>query len=122
MHDINPRIARIITTACENVQLSFPKGEPEFPLVTISEVYNCSDLVLDGQERYSGISVQIDVWDNSPTREKCEEISREVSKLMIKAGFRRVSAAAPEENCLWRKTMTFSGAVDEKTFNVYERV
>ncbi len=121
MHDINPHIARLISPACGNIELSFPKGTAEFPLVTISEISNSSSVVLDGAERFSGISVQLDVWDNSRTREKCEETACKVSELMIRAGFRRISSSAPNEEYLWRRSMTFSGTVDEKTFIVYER-
>lgn len=121
MHDINPHIVRLISPACGNIELAFPEGTAEFPLVTISEVSNSSAVILNGEERFSGISVQLDVWDNSRTREKCEEIACNVSEIMIKAGFSRISSSSPNEEYLWRRSMTFSGTVDEKTFMVYER-
>ena len=120
MHDINPHIAKVISSACNNIELSFPKCKTQFPLITISEVYNISGAVLNGAERFSKISVQLDVWDNSQTRQRCEEIACKVSDLMIAAGFRRQNASSVEEENLHRKTMTFSGTVDEKTFRVYE--
>ena len=121
MHDINPHIKAIIEPVCDNIELSFPKGKSEFPLVTISEIYNSSDIVVDGEERYSGISVQIDVWDNSDTRQKCEDIACRISVEMIRAGFKRQNANPIDEDFLWRKSMTFTGIIDEKTFKVYER-
>lgn len=121
MHDIYPRIRKVISSACENVEIGFPKGSPEFPLTTITEISDNSAVVLDGEERFSQFTVQLDIWDNSHTRQRCEETACMISALMIKAGFRRLSAAGIEEDSLHRKTMTFTGVVDEKTLAVYER-
>ena len=66
MVDIIPTVADLLSEICP-VELQFPNKSAEFPLITICEIANQSDTVLDGTERLSVISVQADVWDNSKT-------------------------------------------------------
>lgn len=120
MIDPNKPIAAIVSPVCPNVELGWPKGSPSFPLVTVSVIGNSSEVVLDGRERFSGIVVQLDVWDNEPTRERCEQVACAVSDRMTAAGFIRQSAPDIEEDGLHRVCMTFRGTVDTETFEVYE--
>ena len=121
MIDPNKPIAQLISQVCQNVELEFPGGEAAFPLATLNVINNSSEVVLDGRERFSSLTVQIDVWDNEPTRERCEEISCGISDVMIRAGFSRNSAGDIKEEHLHRKSMTFSGTADNITGMIYER-
>lgn len=121
MIDPNKPIEHIILSACPNVELTFPRGQPEFPLATFKVIGNSSEVVLDGRERFSGLLIQIDIWDNSTTRERCEETACAVSDAMVAAGFIRTGADNIDEKHLYRKTMTFRGTVDTKTGMIYER-
>lgn len=121
MIDPNKPIAQLISPVCPNVELSFPKGQPSFPLTTITVIDNNSEVVLDGAERFSGIVVQLDVWDDQPTRERCEQVACAVSDRMIAAGFIRQSSPDLKEDSLQRVCMTFRGTVDNKTYEVYAR-
>jgi hypothetical protein len=119
--DPNKPIADLLSDVCADIEISFPKGQPSFPLTTIAVIDNSSAVVLDGLERFSSITVQLDVWDNQPTRERCEATAQAVSAKMIEAGFTRQTAQSLEEDHLHRLSMTFRGVLDEKTFNIYER-
>ena len=121
MIDPNKAIAQLIAPVCPNVELSFPKGCPEFPLTTVSVTTNRSEVVLDGRERYSGLVIQLDVWDNEPTRERCYRTACAISERMLYAGFTRENTPDIEEDHLHRVSMTFRGTIDNKTFEVYER-
>lgn len=114
-------LAVLLSGACPNIEPAFPKGQPLFPLLTVSVIDNSSEVILGGAERFSSITVQLDVWDNQQTRERCEQTARAVSARMIAAGFTRQSAPSLEEDNLHRSSMTFRGTVDNKTFMVYER-
>lgn len=114
-------LAVLLAGACPNIEPTFPRGQPSFPLLTVSVIDNNSEVILGGAERFSGIVVQLDVWDNQPTRERCEQTAQVVSDRMITAGFSRQSAPSLEEDHLHRVSMTFRGTVDNKTYMVYER-
>lgn len=119
MRDIIPFVAEIISGVCENIEIQFPPGRAEFPLITLISAGNATDVVLDGGERFSRVAVQVDIWDNSESRAKCEDISHEVSKLMISAGFLRTVSIAMEEDGLHRCTMTFTAQIDERHNMIY---
>lgn len=121
MTDLNRPIAELIGDACPNVELAFPAGSPEFPLATVSVIDNSSAVVLSGKERYSSVMIQVDIWDNSPTRERCEQTACAVSDRFIEAGFGRSLSADIKEDGLHRKSMTFNGIIDNRTLEVYER-
>ena len=121
MIDPNKTIADLISTVCANVELGFPKGQPSFPLTTIMITNNASEVVIDNAERFSALVVQLDVWDNDQTRQRCETTAQAVSDKMISAGFVRQSAQSLEEDNLHRLSMSFRGIVDNLTYQVYER-
>lgn len=121
MIDPNRPIAQLVSEVCPNVELEFPRGQAEFPLATIRAINNSTEVVLGGKERYSSIIVQVDIWDNEPTRERCEQIACAVSDKFIAAGFRRQSSDPIKEDHLHRHSMTFHGVVDEETYMIYER-
>lgn len=63
MVDLNPDIYRLLKGICR-VSLEFPSVREEFPVITITEVSNTSDYIVEGKEMISDVTYQIDVWDN----------------------------------------------------------
>ena len=114
-------LAVLLAGECQNIEAALQRGQQSVPRATVSVIDNNSEVILGGAERFSGIVVQLDVWDNQPTRERCEQTAQAVSARMIAAGFSRQSAPSLEEDHLHRVSMTFRGTVDNKTFMVYER-
>lgn len=115
----------IIPTAAEwlegigRVELQFPDVNAEFPLITLCEIVNQSDTVLNGQERLSLVSVQIDVWDSGATPEKVSEMSAQISAVMLSKGFRRVFGQFMPDGDLQRKCMRFTAKIDEINSRAY---
>ena len=115
----------IIPTAAEwlkgigRVELQFPDVNAEFPLITLCEIVNQSDTVLNGQERLSLVSVQIDVWDSGATPEKVSEMSAQISAVMLSKGFHRVFGQFMPDGDLQRKCMRFTAKIDEINSRAY---
>jgi len=89
MVDLNPDIYRLLKGICR-VSLEFPSVREEFPVITITEVSNTSDYIVEGKEMISDVTYQIDVWDNGPSRSRTEEISAKVSDAMLANNYVRV--------------------------------
>lgn len=104
------------------VEIQFPSANSKFPVITVIEIYNSSDVVLNGIERLGSHSYQIDVWDKGTNRKRCEQIAAEVSKTMVAHGLSRSVCQSIEDGSgLHRKIMQFDCKIDEKTLNVYRR-
>lgn len=90
------------------VELEFPSASTKMPLITLTEVSNTEDMSIEGKEVLSNITFQIDVWDNGNSRQRCEMLSCEVSKIMTANGFTRVLGRGfKDPSGLNRKTMYF---------------
>lgn len=119
MEDFNPIINRMLLKLCKNVENDFPPSSAEFPIITFTITQNSSHVVIENVERLSSVTVQVDVWDNSRTRQKCEKLASDVSKLMLSVGFTRRSAVPIKENGLHRQSMTFVGVIDPVKMIIY---
>lgn len=119
MIDINPIIYNILSPICGNVENTFPPSAADFPCITFNVIDDSSAIVIECMERLQSVSVQIDVWDNSPTRQSCEATAILASSKMLAAGFMRSSAASIDEDGLHRKSMTFSAVFDDSAKRIY---
>ena len=118
MVDIIPTVAALLSEICP-VELQFPNKSAKFPLITICEIANQSDTVLDGMERLSVISVQTDVWDDSKTPARSADIAAKVNAVMVSKGFKRVFGQFMPDGDLQRKCMRFTAKIDELNNRVY---
>ena len=118
MVDIIPTVAALLSEICP-VELQFPHKSAEFPMIPICEIANQSDVVLDGRERLSVISVQADVWDDSKTPARAAEIAAKVNAVMVSKGFKRVFGQFMPDGDLQRKCMRFTAKIDELNNRVY---
>lgn len=107
MIDLNKAIYQMLKGICK-VELEFPTGESSFPLITITEIVNISDFIVEGKEYISDITYQVDVWDNGKSRQEVERIAGEVNDTLIRKRFDRILARSTKENGIHRKTMYFS--------------
>jgi hypothetical protein len=126
MTDMNLRIDNLVSDLA-TTELGFPdtfKGK-SLPLITITDLDNNSNLILDGEERLSAISYQIDIWDssdNGKTRHTCEQLAAQISSRLISVNFTRSGAHyIKDPSGLHRKTMTFNGFLDTHTNIIYRR-
>lgn len=114
MVDLN-RTIFLMLKGIAKTQLEFPDTSAEFPIITITEVANVEDMSIDGAEVLSDITYQVDVWDNGENRKRCEDIAKEVSRVLTANRFRRILGRGFKDTSgLHRKMMYFKTNV----FNV----
>lgn len=119
MIDILPNVAAALSDI-GRVELQFPDTSAQFPVITIAEIANVADTVLDNADRLSDITVQVDVWDNGDTPETVIAMSVNISNALTQMGMKRIfGQLLPDESELQRKTMRFRCRVDEINGNVY---
>lgn len=107
MVDLNVPIYKMLK-GLARVELEFPDAKATFPLITICEVSNTADLVIEGVEFRSDITYQIDVWDNGKDRSLVEDIANQVSHVLTANHFyRTMSRNMKDPSGLHRKTMYF---------------
>ena len=111
MVDLNVEIYNALKGICR-VSPEFPTADDDFPAVTYSELSNIDEYSIEGRERLSDITYQIDVWDNGDSRQECERISNEVSHIMTAKGFKRIFGKGFRDSSgLHRKMMYFKTIV-----------
>ena len=108
MLDLNVAIFTLLKPVAK-VELEFPDTGKSFPIITIAEISNLPDLIVEGKEKISDITYQVDVWDNGKDRQTCERIANEVSHVLIQNHFERIMARGfKDPSGLHRKTMYFN--------------
>lgn len=110
MIDIKPFIADKLKAAA-NVELSFFRGNRRLPLICITETANSSEVVINGQDRVSRITVQLDVYAQSAAA--LEELAQSVNEKMLGAGLSRIFSETIYGESVPRKCMRFACSVDE---------
>ena len=119
MIDILPNVAAALSDI-GRVELQFPDVSADFPVITVAEIANVADTVLDNADRLSDVTVQVDVWDNGDTPETVIDMAEKANNKLTALGLRRVSAQLfPDASGLQRKTMRFRGLIDEVSGRVY---
>ena len=83
MIDILPYIASKIKGVC-TVEEEFPPKGATFPIATIVQRDNSSDVVLNKAERLSTISILIDVSDNSQISKLCKDTAIAISNIVVR--------------------------------------
>lgn len=110
MLDIKPFIAeKLAGTAA--VEPSYYDGEKKPPLICISETENSSEIVINGEDRVSRITVQLDVY--AQTAGELEQLAAAVNGKMLAAGLSRSFSETLYGEDLPRKKMRYSCRVDE---------
>jgi hypothetical protein len=112
MVDILPFVAGILKETGAQIEIAENDFTASFPLITLLEVGNSSDVITDGKEQFSGIVIQIDNYDMAP--EKVTSLSGAISVLMLQNGFRRGSGQLMKEDGIWRYYCTYSCYVDSQ--------
>ena len=127
MVDINTIIYPVLSELVGIALISndFPDTESVFPMVSVTEISSISERIADGEEILSDVVFQIDVWDKRTdeiqNRQRCENISADVSAKLIETGFRRSFSHGTDESDIFRKCMRFSGQIDEKHKIIHRR-
>lgn len=116
---IPPMVADIIA-----LEPHFPDTEAEgestvYPLGILTPIDNGSGVILSGEERYTPLQFQIDVYDIRYQR--CEDVANKLVKRLVKRGFTRLPGQILKEKGLHRHALTFKGSIDEKTGLIYRR-
>ena len=88
MKDILPYIAELLKDTAD-VELAFHEGFSSLPCIILSETGNSASVILNGADRYSVISLQLDVYaeDEETAREKALEANSVLSQKGIKRTF-----------------------------------
>lgn len=114
MVDLNRHLARLLKPLAR-VELEFPAIDAAFPVITLAEVANVTDYEVENVERISDITYQVDVWDNGRNRERCEQLSAEVSRVLTANGFTRtLGRGMKDPSGLHRKMMYFKALIINK--------
>ena len=109
MVDLNRPLAQLLKPIAR-VELEFPAIDAAFPVITLTEVANVTNYEVENVECISDITYQVDVWDNGKTRERCEQLSAEVSRVLTANGFTRtLGRGMKDPSGLHRKIMYFKG-------------
>ena len=103
------------------LESQFPNIVPKFPIVIFTPFDNGADVILDGRERYTNAAFQLDIYDNGKTEERAQELAAALTERLTARGFKRGNGAHIKENGLFRRTLYFTGVIDEKDKMIYRR-
>lgn len=107
MIDLHPALYQMLKEF-GRVELEFPDTKASFPVITLCEISNIPELVVDGVELRSAVTYQVDVWDNGKNPERVEDLANAIShKLTENYFFRVMGRGLKDPSGLWRKTMYF---------------
>lgn len=116
MVDIIPYVNKLLKPIAQ-IELSYNNISADMPLIVITETANDAEMIIDGEDAFSGITIQLDIYHF--TDRQVRETACAASNIMTKAGFRRkLSSAVPEQN-LKRVTLIFSCGIDEKSGRIF---
>ncbi len=121
MVDVLPAFAALLKDLAP-VELAFPDKNAELPQITLTEIDNSNGLVLSGRERLSSVTVQVDVWDNSPTPERVIALATAANARIVGKGFSRISGQLMADGGFQRECMRFRGFVDGANGRVYSKI
>lgn len=112
MKDTLPFIAGLLSDIAD-VEPEFPDSFAKLPCVVLSETDNASFVILSGKDRYSVITLQIDVYDKEAedTRTLAETVNGRLSEL----GVKRSSSQFITDEDVPRMCMKYRFGLDEAT-------
>lgn len=112
MKDILPDIAALLETAAP-VELAFYNGVQKLPVITLSLLDNSSAVILSGKDRYSRVSIQVDIY--AETEKNAQDIAVEVSDILAQKGIKRSFSRFITDEHTPRVCMRFHFGLDELT-------
>lgn len=112
MVDILPYVAEILKETGAQVELAENDFSGSLPLITMLEVSNISAVITEASEQVSDISIQLDIYANSP--EEAQTLAGVVSSLLIAHGFRRDAGQLMKEDNMWRRMEQYGCYVDSQ--------
>jgi len=113
MIDVKPAVAALLGDIAD-VELSFPGCAEELPRITISETGNVSSVILGGEDRYSVITLQLDVFARTP--EECPELAGQVNAVLAAKGLKRSFSQLITDERFPRMCMRYRFGIDELTW------
>ena len=116
---IPPMVADIIALEPRFPDIEADSENTTFPLGILTPIDNGSGVILSGEERYTPLQFQIDVYDTD--HQRCEDTANMIAKRLVKRGFVRLPGQTPKEKGLQRHCLTFKANVDEHTGLIYRR-
>lgn len=110
MVDIKPFLAEKLSDLAA-VGLSFGRVGRRLPALILTETGNSAAVVVDGRERVSRITVQVDLY--AASAEEAETLAASVSLRLTEAGLRRSFSQLLTDGDFPRRCMRFTCGVDE---------
>lgn len=120
MVDLNKIIPPMVEDIAR-LEAQFPNIAAKFPIVIFTPFDNGAEVILNGRERYTNAAFQLDIYDNSKTEARAQELAADLTERLTSRGFKRGSGAHIKENGLFRRTLYFTALIDEKDKIIYRR-
>lgn len=109
MLDLTVTLIRLLN-GIAYTDIEFPDADAKMPRITLTEISNITDFSVDGKERISEITYQVDVWDRGDCRQEAERIAAEACRVLTQQNYTRVMGRSMRDpSGLQRKTMYFRG-------------
>ncbi|MBO6230902.1 MAG: hypothetical protein J6O50_10080 [Ruminiclostridium sp.] len=112
MKDVLPFIADLLSDTAD-VELAFSDGFASLPCIVLSETGNSAAVILSGEDRYSTISLQLDVYADG--EKDARDIAAEASGILARRGIRRTFSQFITDEDKPRMCMRFRFGLDERT-------
>lgn len=113
MIDVKPTVASLLSGIAD-VELSFPETAEQLPRITVSENGNVSSVILGGEDRYSVITLQLDVF--AETAEECSGLAAQVNEVLAGKGLKRSFSQLLTDERYPRFCMRYRFGIDELTW------
>ena len=112
MKDVLPYIAGLLGDTAD-VELAFHDGSSSLPCIILSEIGNSASVILNGSDRYSVISLQLDIYADS--EETAREKAAEANTLLAQKGIKRTFSQFITDEDKPRMCMRYRFGLDELT-------
>lgn len=110
MTDIKPFLAEKLGDLAA-VGLSFGKTGRKLPALILTETGNSAEIVLNGRERVSRVTIQIDVY--AASERETEALAAAVNERLTETGLRRSFSQFLTDGDVPRRCMRFTCGIDE---------
>ncbi|MGN0655291.1 MAG: hypothetical protein ACI4KR_00720 [Ruminiclostridium sp.] len=117
MVDLIPYVNSLLESTGAQIELSYNDVDATLPLIVLTETENSADVIIDGKDAFSRISIQLDIYHYN--HRQTRELVNTVNDIMTKAGFRRRLSPPASEDDIVRATVVYSCSVDEKSGRIY---